>query len=82
MIQLMTVNFLLISFRLCDFPFAQKLHFKVKDNNNFMDETLGEAVIDVDDYVAKGQKTNVSLSNGGSILVQKTTPIKFRLYAR
>jgi len=61
---------------------GQKLVFKVKDSNALTDETLGEAKVDVDEYVTKGQKTNVSLSNGGSLLIQKTTPISFRLYAR
>jgi hypothetical protein len=63
--------------------FLQKLLFKVKSDSFGRDDTLGEATVDVDDYVInKGQKVNVSLSNGGSLLVQKTTPTRFRLYAR
>jgi len=62
----------------------QKLKFEVRDVDNFRrDDPLGQVEVDLDDYVAKGEKLNVKLQNGtGSLLMQKTIPIKFRLYAR
>jgi len=56
----------------------------VRDVDNFRrDDPLGQVEVDVDDYVAKGEKLNVTLQNGtGSIFIQKTIPVKFRLYAR
>jgi len=62
---------------------GQKWNFKVRDQDDLRpDDHLGEADIDVDEYVNKGEILNVSLSDGGSLLVQKTTPIKFKLYGR
>jgi hypothetical protein len=44
---------------------------------------LGEVTIDLDEYVAKGEKLNLTLVNGtGTVLIQKTTPVKFSLYGR
>jgi len=60
------------------------LKLEVRDVDNLRrDDPLGEITIDLDDYVAKGEKLNVTLQNGtGTLSIQKTTPVKFSLYAR
>jgi len=61
----------------------QKWTFRVRDQDDFRpDDHLGEVTVDVDDYVAKGETLNVSLSDGGFLHIQKTTPTKFKLYVR
>jgi len=61
----------------------QKWTFKLRDEDALRpDDHLGEVTVDVDDYVARGEKLNVSFSDGGFLLIQKTTPIRFRLHAR
>jgi len=62
----------------------QKVKLEVRDVDNLRpDDPLGEYTFDLDEYVAKGEKLNVTLLNGtGSVSVQKTTPVKFMLYAR
>jgi len=66
-----------------NFTCLQKLIFKVKNHNKLRDDTLGEATLDVDDYVNnKNQRANLTLTEGGSLLIQKTTPIKFQLHGR
>lgn len=60
------------------------MKLEVRDVDNLRpDDPLGEVTIDLDEYVAKGEKLNVTLQNGtGTLLIQKTTPVKFSLYAR
>jgi len=67
----------------------QKWILKIKDKDTLRDKSIGEAIIDVDEYVLKGEKVNVTLKDAegqpvtpGTLLVQGTTPIKFKLYAR
>jgi hypothetical protein len=62
----------------------QKLHFEVKGKHSITkDEPLGQADINVDEYVLqKKQDITVKLSDGGSLLVKRVVPISFRLYAR
>lgn len=61
----------------------QVLHFEVKNKNTLKDDAIGQVDIDVDEYVLqKNQDTTAKLSEVGSIVVKKTTPISFRLYAR
>jgi hypothetical protein len=69
--------------------YSQKWIFKVKDSDNIRDKTVAEGIVDVDDFVAKGEKVNVTgLKDhegnpvSGSLFVQKTTPFSFTLYAR
>jgi len=62
---------------------GQKWNFKVRDEDAARpDEEIGEATVDVDEYVKQSEQVRVKLSQGGLLVVQKTTPIKFRLQAK
>jgi len=60
----------------------QTLKFKLKDSDRLHDNEISEAVIDADVFAARGFRANLSMSTGGTILIQKTTPLKFKLSAR
>jgi len=62
---------------------GQKWNFKVRDEDAARpDEEIGEATVDVDEYVEKGEKITVKLNQGGELTVEKTSPIKFTLQAK
>jgi len=63
---------------------GQVLHFEVKDHHSITrDSVLGTVDLDLDEYVLKkNQDVTIKLSNGGNLIVKKTLPVKFRLYAR
>jgi len=63
---------------------GQVLRFEVKDHHSITRDTLlGTVDLDLDDYVLKkSQDATVKFSNGGNLIVKKTTPVRFRLYAR
>lgn len=63
----------------------QKLRFEVKDRDYFNeDDALGGAEVDLDDYVAKGEKITVDIkgANGATLTMEKSQPIRFKLSAR
>jgi Ca2+-dependent lipid-binding protein len=61
----------------------QKWSLKFRDQDNLRpDNPLGEVTVDVDQYVANREKLNVTLDTNATVLIQKTTPLKIRLYAR
>lgn len=60
----------------------QTLIFKLKDSDRIRDNDIDKVNLEADTFALKGFKVNLSLSNGGSILIQKTQPIRFMLYAR
>lgn len=58
----------------------QKWKFEIRDQDILdKDDALGGAEIDVDDYVSGGENLTVSLSPQGTLTIQKTTPIRFKL---
>lgn len=63
---------------------GQQWHFEVKSHNTIgKDDALGQVDVNVDDYVLKSnQDLTVKLSDGGNLIVKKTTPVRFSLYAR
>jgi len=63
---------------------GQKWIFKLKDSNTLRDTTLAEVIVDVDRYVSQREKMNVTFNppTGGALYIQKTNPVRFRLYAR
>jgi len=62
---------------------GQKWKFEVRDEDILdKDDALGGAELSVDDYVEKGENITLSLSPQGSLTIQKTTPIKFKLSAK
>jgi len=62
----------------------QKLHFIIKDHDTLgKDDDVGEVTIDVDQYVDKNQDLKVPLvPEGGELLIKRTQPTRFQLYAR
>jgi Ca2+-dependent lipid-binding protein len=62
----------------------QQLNFEVKNKNTISkDDVLGTVNVNVDDYVLKNnQDLTVKLSDAGSLILKKTTPVRFQLYAR
>lgn len=49
------------------------------------DEDLGKVIVKIDEYVEKGEDFSVKLGEpgaGGTLLVKKVQPIKFKLSAR
>lgn len=61
----------------------QKWNFKVREEDRARpDEEIGEVTVDVDEYVKHGENLTVELSNGGELIIEKTTPIKFKLYVK
>jgi Ca2+-dependent lipid-binding protein len=61
----------------------QVWHFEVKDHDTYnKDDAIGQADVNVDEYVEKNQDLTVKLSDGGTLTIKKTTPVNFRLYAR
>lgn len=63
----------------------QKWHFEVKNKNTITkDDALGQVDVLVDDYVLKNnQDLTIKLNDGaGSLILKKTTPVRFQLYAR
>jgi len=63
---------------------GQQWHFEVKNHNTISkDDTIGLVDVNVDDYVLKNnQDLTVKLSEGGNLILKKTTPVRFQLYAR
>jgi len=63
---------------------GQVLHFEVKDHHSITrDAVLGTVDLNLDDYVLKqNQDATLKLDKGGNLIVKKTIPVKFRLYAR
>jgi len=60
----------------------QTLLFKLKDSDRLRDNDIGTVSLSADQFAANGFKANLNLSSGGTILVQKTEPVKFKLYGR
>lgn len=63
----------------------QKLRFELKDKDILnQDDAVGGAEVDLDDYVSKGENTTVEISrtNGATLTMTKTKPIRFKLSAR
>ncbi len=48
------------------------------------DDAIGGAEVNLDDYVAAGEKITVNVTgvNGASLIMAKTTPIRFTLSAK
>jgi len=63
---------------------GQQWHFEVKSHNTISkDDALGQVDVNVDDYVLKNnQDLTVKLNDGGNLILKKTTPVRFALYAR
>jgi len=64
---------------------SQKLRFEMRDQDLLkQDDAIGGAEVDLDDYVAKGEKITVDISgvSGATLTMEKTTPIRFRLSAK
>ncbi|ODM92702.1 Synaptotagmin-9 [Orchesella cincta] len=63
---------------------GQQWHFEAKSHNTIgKDDALGQVDVNVDDYVLKNnQDLTVKLSDGGSLIIKKTIPVRFSLYAR
>ncbi|ODN02515.1 Copine-1 [Orchesella cincta] len=60
----------------------QKWKFEIRDADILdKDDALGGAEINVDEYVAGGENMTLNLSPQGTLMVQKTTPIRFQLKA-
>lgn len=60
------------------------MHFEVINHNTIAkDEPIGQVDVNVDDYVLKSnQDLTAKLNNGGNLIIKKTTPVRFQLYAR
>jgi hypothetical protein len=63
---------------------GQQWHFEVKNHNTISkDDAIGQVDVNVDDYVLKNnQDLTVKLNEGGNLIIKKTTPVRFQLYAR
>jgi len=61
----------------------QKWKFEIRDEDILdKDDALGGAELSVDDYVEKGENLTLPLSPQGSLTIQKTSPIRFKLSAK
>lgn len=61
---------------------GQKFYFKVKDHDILnIDDDIGVAHINVDDFVNHKGNFYSNLSNGGSLILKRTQPISFKIKA-